>query len=676
MDFLTLKNEVVSVLDNGIVFAKDNGFEDAIEYIEKSRERLKKNEIVVLVCGEIKRGKSSLLSAFLEEKDLFPINVNVATNTVTIIKYGETERIEVVFENGDSYESKLVQRNEISSYVTEQGNKNNEKKVKYVYIQTPNPKLKNGLVFVDTPGVGSLNIEHSEITYGYLPNADVVLFVSDVLNPLTGLELKFLRSASEHCDNILFPLTKIDLSENAEKIKNENFSKIAEFTSIPKDEIQIIPVSNLAKLRYIDSKQIKYIKSSNYQELERIIWTTVNNKRAKILFVPPLMKLATQLSKIESSLKIEFESLKQDSKAAKEIELELKKSSEERQRLLEDSSEWRSQLDYELNKIFNDALDYVLNSQKTISVDLRETLKNPSVVNNLKDLTLSINDLLYNLVTNVKDDISEALSDIIDKTENKLGLNLKVDGSSVDLIKIEDTDINFDINEKGRFDKAITVGRNMAMNGSGAAAVIGFAGGVIGGLIGIFGGPIGIIGGAKIGTALGLAVGSGKGLVNALKQGDTSDIVHISKAYNEYIAQKIQSIRTMVARTRDDMKFSIQQDLNSQIKVQRNMLEKNIKAIQDNLTLSKAEAAQKSNAIKETYGSLKNIAKKVDDIMHAIKVTTENNVATEAKRYTAATKAAGSNNLQKQAAVQSPMQILKKDAISHEVSNSKGYFDL
>lgn len=676
MDFLTLRNEVLAVLNSGIDFAKNNGFGDAIEDIEKSRERLKKNEIVVLVCGEIKRGKSSLLSAFLEEKDLFPINVNVATNTVTIIKYGEAERIEVVFENGGRYESKLVQRNEISAYVTEQGNKNNEKQVKYLYIQTPNPRLKNGLVFVDTPGVGSLNIEHSEITYGYLPNADVVLFVTDVLNPLTELELKFLRSASEHCDNILFPLTKIDLSENAEKIKNENFSKISEFTSIPKDEIQIIPVSNLAKLRYIDTKQVKYAKSSNYQELEGVIWTTVNSKRAKILFVPPLMKLATQLSKIESSLKIEFESLKQDSKAAKEMEMELKKSSEERQRLLEDSAEWKAQLDYELIKTFSDALEDVQNGQKTILADLRETLKNPSTANNLKELTLGVNDALFNLVTNIKDDISRSLGDIIDKTEIKLGLNLSVDGSAVETIKIEDTDINIEINEKGRFDKAISVGRNMALNGSGAAAVIGFAGGIIGGLIGIFGGPLGIIGGAKIGSAIGLAAGSGKGLLNSLKQGNSSDLAHISKTYNEYILQKIQSIRTMVTRAKDDMKFSIQQDLNSQIKVQRSMLEKNIKAIQDNLSLSKAEAAQKSNAVKEAYGTLKNIAKKVDDIMQVIQVAAKNSAAAEARKYAGGVKTAVSDNSQTQARVQASAQLPKKDTANREVSNSKGYFNL
>lgn len=667
MDFLKLKSEVVDVLNKGVEFAQNNGYEDAILDLKKSSEKLKTNEIIILVCGEIKRGKSSLLSAFLEEKDLFPINVNVATNTVTIIRYGDVEKIEAVFEKGDTFESKLIHRNEISLYVTEQGNKNNEKQVKYLYIQTPNPKLKNGLVFVDTPGVGSLNIEHSEITYGYLPNADVVLFVTDVLSPLTELELKFLRSAAEHCDNILFPLTKIDFSENTEKIKDENFKKISEYTSISKDEIQIIPVSNLAKLRYLDTKQIKFLKSSNYQELERIMWTTVNSKRAKILFAPPIMKLANQLSKIEDSLKIQIESLKQDSKVAKEMEIELKKSSEERQKLLEDSSDWKAQLDYELNKAFNDALDYVQNNQVIIQSELRETLKNPAIVNNLNDLTLSVNDSLYNLTTNVKDEISEVLNNIIEKTEIKLGLNLTIDDSAVDNIEVENTDIQIDINEKGRFDKAITIGRNMAMSGSGAAAVAGFAGGIIGGLIGIFGGPIGIIAGAKTGSALGLAVGSGKGLVNALKQSDSSDIMHISKTYNEYIAQKIQSIRTLISRARDDMKFSIQKDLNSQIRAQRNMLERNIKDIQENLSLSKAEAAQKANTVKETYGTLKSIANRVEDIMHIIKTTVESRIDSETKSNIKVVKTDHSDNSQ---------LADKKDGVKYEISNSKGYFDL
>jgi putative ribosome biogenesis GTPase RsgA len=42
-------------------------------------------------------------------------------------------------------------------------------------MESPNPQLKEGLVLVDTPGIGSLNTEHTAITYAFIPNADAIL---------------------------------------------------------------------------------------------------------------------------------------------------------------------------------------------------------------------------------------------------------------------------------------------------------------------------------------------------------------------------------------------------------------------------------------------------------------------------------------------------------------------
>ena len=62
-------------------------------------------------------------------------------------------------------------------------------------------------MFVDTPGVGSLNISHAEATYGFLPNADLLLFVSDTNAGFTETELNFLKRGYQYCKNVIFPLT-------------------------------------------------------------------------------------------------------------------------------------------------------------------------------------------------------------------------------------------------------------------------------------------------------------------------------------------------------------------------------------------------------------------------------------------------------------------------------------
>ena len=79
-----------------------------------------------------------------------------------------------------------------------------------VEVSLPRQLLSDGLVLVDTPGVGGLGSAHSAITIGALPMADAVLFVSDATQEFTGPELEFLQTATALCPNVVCVLTKID----------------------------------------------------------------------------------------------------------------------------------------------------------------------------------------------------------------------------------------------------------------------------------------------------------------------------------------------------------------------------------------------------------------------------------------------------------------------------------
>ena len=73
------------------------------------------------------------------------------------------------------------------------------------------PVLKQGLVIVDTPGMGGLGAGHAAATLGFLPFADGLIFVSDASAELSAPEVEFLRRATELCPTVLFAQTKIDL---------------------------------------------------------------------------------------------------------------------------------------------------------------------------------------------------------------------------------------------------------------------------------------------------------------------------------------------------------------------------------------------------------------------------------------------------------------------------------
>src|SRR5262249_16349917 len=150
-------------------------------------------KLLVVVVGEFKQGKSSLINALLNEPDLFPVDFDITTNLVSTFSYGNTERITVLLGEGAQTTSQPISRTEIPNYVSEQGNAGNVRNAQLLSMESPNPQLRDGLTLVDTPGVGGIYAQHIAITYAFIPNADAVLFVSDVEEAVSQPELDFLQ---------------------------------------------------------------------------------------------------------------------------------------------------------------------------------------------------------------------------------------------------------------------------------------------------------------------------------------------------------------------------------------------------------------------------------------------------------------------------------------------------
>ena len=63
------------------------------------REKIETNIFNLVVVGQFKRGKTSLINSLLGD-DILPVAVVPLTSIVTILKYGETLRIKVYFNDG------------------------------------------------------------------------------------------------------------------------------------------------------------------------------------------------------------------------------------------------------------------------------------------------------------------------------------------------------------------------------------------------------------------------------------------------------------------------------------------------------------------------------------------------------------------------------------------------
>ena len=211
--------------------------QETVRRLALARQRLASGHLAVAVCGEFKRGKSTLLGALLEDPGLFPADTLPGTNAVTTIRYADKETVTVTVEVPAGGTERLsITRDEIADYVTERGNPGNKRKVLAVEIETPNPQLASGLAFVDTPGVGGVFAEHTAVTLTFLPSADALVFVTDVEAPLLGSELAFLRRAidaanlTDDADSLVCVMTKIDQGTEYEELYQEDLAELARLT--------------------------------------------------------------------------------------------------------------------------------------------------------------------------------------------------------------------------------------------------------------------------------------------------------------------------------------------------------------------------------------------------------------------------------------------------------------
>lgn len=164
------------------------------------------------VFGRFKAGKSTFLNSIIGE-GLLPVGVTPATAVITRIRYGESERIRVLYSNG---REEHVSKSEIGRFVTEELNPENGLGVKSVEIETPAMKRFPGVQFVDTPGLGSVFKHNTETTLDWLPRAGLSLVAIGVDPPLSDADLALIRELLPFTPKIAILLTKVDLLSSEE----------------------------------------------------------------------------------------------------------------------------------------------------------------------------------------------------------------------------------------------------------------------------------------------------------------------------------------------------------------------------------------------------------------------------------------------------------------------------
>lgn len=358
-DYDTLRQDALRLFAELTEIARRTGATETGHRLRAGQEALEASILLAVVCGEFKRGKSSLLNALLDEPGLLPVDDYFATSLVTTVSYGSQLRITVHLAAADgTVRAREISRDELGEYVTEGGNPGNSKGVKAVTIEIPSPRLASGLTLVDTPGIGGVHPEHGAATAAALPGAHAIIFTTDATQPLTKSELHFLRGAAETADildeqdALLFVLTKIDLVSDYGDIMANTRRKLADLTGWPEHRVTVIPVSSQAKLDFLADGDEADLRMSNFSALEHHLWGALMRRRAKVILGRALTDL--ELSAVALLRPIDEETTLLRDRTAQKAE-QLRTATQERQRRLDDlragDAVWRRDLANAVAKI-------------------------------------------------------------------------------------------------------------------------------------------------------------------------------------------------------------------------------------------------------------------------------------------------------------------------------------
>jgi len=184
-----------------------NGMVEFRQRIDSLASRLEDNNLEVALFGRVSSGKSSLLNALLST-DVLPVGVLPITAVPTRLQYGPTLNAVVRYGGG---RTETVTVEELGSLVSEQGNPGNSRNVARAMVQVPSARLKQGIVLVDTPGLGSLAKRGAAETLAYLPSCDLALLLIDAGATLNEEDIGTLRLLCEASIPAIVLLSKADL---------------------------------------------------------------------------------------------------------------------------------------------------------------------------------------------------------------------------------------------------------------------------------------------------------------------------------------------------------------------------------------------------------------------------------------------------------------------------------
>jgi len=325
---------------------QQQGRADLVARLGHTTRRLSDPSVRVLVVGEFKQGKSQLINA-LVNAPVCPVDDDVATAVPMEVRYGAQPAAAILLASRSAaVDGGLAEPDQVdvaidavAGSIGGRVERADGRTVVGAKALLPRAILQDGLVFVDTPGVGGLASSHSASTLAALPTADAVILVSDASSEFTAPEVTFLRQALAACPTVALVLSKTDLFPDWRRVRDLDGGHVERLDL----RLPIIPVSSSLRLAAAARGDASLNEESGFPALVRYLRAEVLGRRDQLLARSTAHDVNGVVDNLKMALTAERDALA-DPSAVPELVAALNEARTRADELKRRSSRWQSTL--------------------------------------------------------------------------------------------------------------------------------------------------------------------------------------------------------------------------------------------------------------------------------------------------------------------------------------------
>jgi GTP-binding protein EngB required for normal cell division len=211
--------------------------------------------------------------------DRLPTGILPLTSVLTMVRYGSSERMLVHYDHGSL--PREISLDQLTDYVTRDGNPGNRKGVEYVEVQIPSETLRRGFSFVDTPGLGSPIAANTAITAGFFPEMDAVVVVTSFEAALSTEEMEFIRHAVQGARKTFLVINKLDLVTGDERDKVLRYVEDRLSDAAGTADIKVFTISARDGLIAKQENDARKLQKSGLPEFEQELVRFLTSEKAE-----------------------------------------------------------------------------------------------------------------------------------------------------------------------------------------------------------------------------------------------------------------------------------------------------------------------------------------------------------------------------------------------------------